>query len=196
MPPPAQEGIGVLDGCILRRDALVVMHDGRVVIERYGAGIGPDDTLRSWSMARSMLHAAFGLLVTRGAIDLDAPAAVEAWADPDDPRHAITPRHLLTMRSGLARTEEPVGRTLPDVVHMVYGYGGRPRPDTAAWAAERPLGHEPGAHFQYSSACSAILAGILRDTVGAGPDGAAWLREHLVEPIGMHSARPRFDESG
>ena len=179
-----------------RTDAVVVLRDGDVVVERYGEGIGPDDTLRSWSMAKSMLHAAFGLLVDRDEVDLDAPASVAAWADPDDPRHAITPRQLLTMRAGLTWTEEPVGRTLPDVVHLVYGNDGRPQPDTAAWAADRPLSHAPGAHFQYASACSAILAGILRDTVGAGADGAAWLRTNLFDPVGMDSATPRFDEAG
>ncbi|MCB1262822.1 MAG: hypothetical protein KDB33_20850, partial [Acidimicrobiales bacterium] len=56
--------------------------------------------------------------------------------------------------------------------------------------------HAPGAHFQYASACSAILAGILRDTVGAGADGAAWLRTNLFDPVGMDSATPRFDEAG
>jgi CubicO group peptidase (beta-lactamase class C family) len=34
------------------------------------------DTLRSWSMAKSILHAAVGMLVDDGQLDLHAPAPV------------------------------------------------------------------------------------------------------------------------
>ena len=40
-----------------RTDAVLVLHRGRIVAERYAAGFGPDDTQPSWSMAKSMLHA-------------------------------------------------------------------------------------------------------------------------------------------
>jgi CubicO group peptidase (beta-lactamase class C family) len=178
-----------------RTDALLVTRHGETVIERYGEGIGADTRLRSWSMAKSVLHAAVGILVAEGALDLDAPAPVAAWAHPDDPRRAITLRHLMVMRSGLAWTEAPVGRTLPDVVTMFYGNDHRPFPDCAAWAADRPLAHSPGERLHYSSANSIIVSSIVRDLVGAGDAYEAWLHRVLFDPLGM-SPRLRFDEAG
>src|SRR5690606_1871904 len=81
-----------------RTDALLVQQHGAVVLEQYGDDVDPGTTLRSWSMAKSMLHACVGMLVDEGALALDEPAPVPAWqADPADPRRAITLRHLLNM---------------------------------------------------------------------------------------------------
>lgn len=176
--------------------ALLAVHRGQVVLERYGDGIGEGTTLRSWSMAKSMLHAAVGMLVAEGALVLDDPAPVPAWSDPADPRHAITLRHLMTMRSGLAWVEAPAEGQRSDVVDMFYGNGRRPFDDTAAWAAARPLAAEPGSRFLYSSGNSAIVSGIVRDLVGSGPDYERWLRDRLFDPLGMTSATPKFDPSG
>jgi CubicO group peptidase (beta-lactamase class C family) len=159
-----------------RTDALLVLQEGQPVIESYGPGIGPDTTLPSWSMAKSILHAAVGILVEAGTLDLDEPAPVSAWADADDPRRGITIGHLMTMRAGLAWTEEPTGGRLPDVVTMLYGNDRGPMVDTAAWAADRPLSHPPGSFMQYSSGSSAIVSGIVRDAVGSGSAYDARLR--------------------
>ena len=179
-----------------RTDALLVSRAGRVEIERYGEGVDAATTLRSWSMAKSMLHAVVGMLVADGDLVLDHPAPVAAWADPGDPRHAITLRHLLTMRSGLEWTEDVVDGRLPDVVTMLYGNDRKPVPDTAAFAADRALVHEPGRVMSYSSGTSAIVSGIVRDVIGPAETMQRWLRERLFGPTGMTSATPRFDASG
>jgi len=179
-----------------RTDALVVTRRRHIEVERYGVGVDAATTLRSWSMAKSMLHATVGMLVADGELTLDAPAPVAAWAGRDDPRRAITLRHLLTMRSGLAWIEEPIDGRLPDVVTMLYGNDRRPVPDTAAFAADRPLAHEPGSVTHYSSGTSAIVSGIVRDVVGPGEPYRQWLRERLFDPVGMTSATPRFDAAG
>ena len=69
---------------------LVVMQSGEVVHERYGTQpdtlFGPggpvtaDTTLISWSMAKSITHAAVGILVGEGRLQLDAPAPVAGVA--------------------------------------------------------------------------------------------------------------------
>jgi len=181
-----------------RTDALLVLHRGEVAVEHYGTGIDAGTTLRSWSMAKSMLHAAVGMLVGDGALDIDARAPVAAWADPDDPRHAIRLRHLLTMQSGLDWCEAPVDGvpTLPDSYLMVYGNDGGPQPDTAAWAAGRPLVRAPGGATHYSSGNSAIVSSVVGDLVGRDGAYRRWLQQRLFDPVGMRSATPRFDPSG
>jgi CubicO group peptidase (beta-lactamase class C family) len=144
-------------------------------------------------MAKSVLHAAVGLLVGEGRLDLDAPADVPEWSAPDDPRHAVTLRQLLAMRDGLDFTEDYVDDRVSDVIHMLFGEG---QADMAHFAADRPLVAEPGARFNYSSGTSNIISGLVARTVGPGEDYARFLHGRLFGPIGMASADPEFDEAG
>jgi CubicO group peptidase (beta-lactamase class C family) len=149
--------------------------------------------LLSWSMAKSVLHAAVGLLVGEGRLDLDAPAAVPEWADPGDPRHAITLRQLLAMRDGLNFVEDYVDGGVSDVIEMLFGRG---QADMAHFASDRPLAAPPGTRFNYSSGTSNIVSGVVARTVGPGEPYARFLHSRLFGPLGMASADPEFDEAG
>jgi len=179
-----------------RTDSLLVTRSGKTLIERYGDGVDVGTQLRSWSMAKSVLHAVVGILVTDGMMDLDDRAPVELWADPTDPRHTITLRHLLTMQSGLDWVEVPTPERFSDVVTMFYGDDGHPFPDTARWAADRPLADPPGTRLNYASANSIIVSAIVRDIVGAGDAYALWLQNRIFDPLGISSPRLRFDDAG
>ncbi|MEZ5257194.1 MAG: serine hydrolase [Ilumatobacteraceae bacterium] len=178
--------------------ALVVVRGGEIVTERYGPECGPDTTLISWSMAKSITHAVFGLLVGDGLVDLDAPAPVAAWADDD--RSAITIRDLLEMSSGLHFVEDYVDGEASDVIEMLFGSG---QGDHAAYAADQPAEHPPGTVWSYSSGTTNILARIATDLLGgaADPDGGRgrmerFLADRLFGPLGMSSASPKFDDRG
>jgi CubicO group peptidase (beta-lactamase class C family) len=183
--------------------AVVVIHRGRLVAERYHGNLehfdrpaDPVDAgtrLLSWSMAKSMLHAAVGLLVGEGRLDLDAPAAVPEWSEATDPRHAITLRQLLAMRDGLDFVEDYVDERISDVISMLFGEG---QADTAHFAADRSLAAPPGSRFNYSSGTSNIISGVLARLLGPGPRYGQFLADRLFGPIGMHSAVPEFDAAG
>jgi CubicO group peptidase (beta-lactamase class C family) len=170
------------------------VHRGRLVFERYAEGRGAADTFPSWSMAKSMLHAVVGILVGDGRLDVRAPAPLAAWRREGDPRGAITLEQLLRMVDGLDFVElyEPTGYS--DVVAMIFGAG---KEDVAAYAIARPLLHPAGTYWSYSSGTSNVVARIAGDAVGGGPEAMlAFLRERLFGPIGMASAKPRFDAAG
>lgn len=179
-----------------RTDAVVVSRHGEVVLERYGDGVDRDTPLRSWSMAKSMLHAAVGILVARGALDPAAPAAVPEWQAPGDPRAAITLAQLLEMRPGLRWAEDYVDGHNSDVIEMLFGREWTPVGDTGGFAAAMELVAAPGSTFNYSSGTTNIISRIVRDVVGRDGDYLGWLREHLFEPVGMASADPVFDDAG
>jgi CubicO group peptidase (beta-lactamase class C family) len=146
-------------------------------------------------MAKSMLHAACGLLVEEGKLSLDGPAGVEAWDDPSDPRHAITLDQLLKMRSGLDFLEDYTENSedQANVVDMLFGPGKRA---VASYAASCPLAHEPGSHYYYSSGTSNIVSSLLSRTLGPGEPVDRFVRERLFGPIGMKSPTLRFDDAG
>jgi CubicO group peptidase (beta-lactamase class C family) len=181
------------EGSLTEALAVLVVHRGKLVAERYGADTTTDTTLISWSMAKSMLHAAMGILMREGRLDPAAAITVPEWAGADDPRRAITLEHLLTMRDGLAFVEDYVDDKISDVIEMLFASG---QHDVAHFAADRPLAHPPGEHYSYSSGTTNIAPGLVRDIVGAGDDMVAFLRDELFAPIGMRSATPRVDEAG
>jgi len=182
--------------------ALVVMQSGQVVFERYGhqpdtvfgpgSAVTADSTLISWSMAKSITHAAVGVLVGEGRLQLHEPAPVASWKG--TPKEAITLQHLLDMRPGLEFVEDYVDDSVSHCIEMLYGGG---QHDMAAYAAALPLLHEPGSFWNYSSGTTNIVSRIVGDAVGGGREAmAAFLRERIFQPCGMRSAAPKFDDAG
>ena len=190
----ANQAFGAAAGTPLHEtQALVVARDGAIVFEQYGADHDEASTLISWSMAKSMVAIACGVLAGDGLLDIDAPAQVPEWSAPGDPRGAITTRHLLEMRSGLEWNEDYVDDDVSDVIEMLFGAGAG---DMGLFAASKPLAAEPGAVWNYSSGTTNILCRILRDIVGGRDDMEKFLAERLFEPAGMTSPIPKFDDAG
>ncbi len=174
--------------------ALVVIWRGRLVLERYGSGHGPDEPLISWSVAKSFLHALVGILVRDGKLDPRARADVPAWQGPRDRRAAITLDQLLRMSSGLAWLEDYVDAQQSDVIEMLFGRG---KDDVAAFAAQSQLVHPPDTVWCYSSGTSNLVASIAARAIGGGaPVYREFLRRELFARIGMASASARFDPAG
>jgi CubicO group peptidase (beta-lactamase class C family) len=174
--------------------ATVVIHRGRLVLERYWQDRTAADTFPSWSMAKSITQALVGLLVKDGKLDIHAPVAVPEWQAQDDPRRALTLDLLLRMSSGLAFVEEYLPDRLSDVIAMLFGDG---KDDVAHFAASFPLEHEPGKFWSYSSGTSNIVAREAARAAGAfGPDFETFMCERLFGPLGMTSPQPKFDVAG
>ncbi|MCH2171877.1 beta-lactamase family protein [Myxococcota bacterium] len=173
--------------------AILIVHHGRIVAERYGDEFDQASTLRSWSIAKSILHAVVGVLVGKHLIDLDTPDLISEWSDGADLRRRITVRHLLQMSSGL-RFEENYDDPSSDAREMLFGSG---RKDMAAYATSRPMEHLPGTHHSYSSGDSLLLSSIVGRVIGGGKEEALdFMQKELFHPLGIQSAKPRFDGSG
>ena len=180
--------------------AVVVLHGGEIVAERYAEGYGARTPFVGWSMSKTVTALLIGALVSEGRLELDASPPIPAWQRAGDPRGAITLRHLLQMRSGLRHEEmaDPVYSS-PEV-RMMFLDG---RDDMAAWAEAQPLEHEAGAAHQYSTATSVILADIAARVLA--PDGspeerrrvmADFLASRLAGPLHAPSFFAEFDAGG
>jgi CubicO group peptidase (beta-lactamase class C family) len=173
---------------------LLIAQRGSIVAERYARDFDAAATHVSWSMAKSVLHAVVGILVRTGRLDPRAPLAAPEWSEPGDPRRAITLDALLRMSSGLRFVEDYVDRGVSHVIEMLFGAGQK---DVAAYAAGLPLDHAPDTVWSYSSGTTNLIARETARAVGGGPvEYTAFLARELFEPLGMHSARLRFDQAG
>ncbi len=180
--------------------AVIVLHDGRIVAERYAPGYHENTRFVSWSMAKTVTGVLIGLLVADGRLRLDESAPVPAWQRPGDPRGEITLRQLLQMRAGLRHTEagDPVYES--DEVRMLFLDG---RDAMAAHAEAQPLEAEPGRKWEYSSNTTVILADLAARALTPSSDPAErrravgdYLRSRLFEPLGMKSIVPEYDAAG
>jgi CubicO group peptidase (beta-lactamase class C family) len=171
-----------------RTHAVVVVHDGDIVAERYARGVGPDTPLPGWSMAKSVLNALVGILIDDGRLSIESKELLPVWRAPDA-RAAITLEDLLRMRSGL-QFAEVYSNPWSDVLRMLFNAA-----DAAGYAASRPLTALPGSVWSYASGTTNILSAIVRRTVGESAY-PSWPRRALFDRIGMSSAVVEPDASG
>jgi len=180
--------------------ALLVMHDGKLIVERYGEGIGPDTKLLSRSIGKTVTAALVGLMVSDGRLALDTPVPVEAWSQPGDPRGTITLRHLLQMTSGLEHKEKTEPLYDSDTVRMLFTDGAQ---DMAAFAEAKPIADPPGSRFTYSTADTLIISDLMTRmlTDSKRPDARRdammeFVKGRLMAPVGLASLTPEFDAQG
>lgn len=179
--------------------AVLIVQDGRIVFERYGEGYSRDTRLNSWSVGKSITHALVGAAVLQGRLAIDEPMGSAHWRA-SDRRSATTWRDWLNMVDGLDYTETSENVAEAGNARMLFGEGRR---DVARWAAARPLLHDPGTHWNYSSAGTILISDALTRVVVPEPRSAAdrrarmraWMQSSLFARIGMNPV-VEFDPQG
>ncbi len=167
--------------------AVVVLHDGRLVAERYADGFGPETPQLGWSMAKSVTDLMVGALVARGDVSLDDDGLRAEWTDE---RADITVEDLMRMTSGLEWDETyELGTPITRMLYL--------EPDMASYVARQPAEHEPGTYQEYSSGSTNLLCDVVAGKADVtGEERADLPRELLFEPLGLTSAVWEPDASG
>ena len=174
--------------------ALVVMHRGQVIAERYAAPIHSGSRLQGWSMNKSLMASFVGLQVAAGKIDLEMPVAARLAdlgvpaADFPGMSPELTLEHLLSMSSGLDFDE----RYFPgdDVTDMLYG--GAPMWQVPARQGQRT---PPGTEFSYSSGDTNLVSYLWQSTL-AGEPYPVWLGREVYDHLGLDAPILEPDVSG
>ena len=170
--------------------AVTILHRGRIVAERYAAGISAETPLPGWSMAKSVTATLVGILVGQHRLDLHAPGAVQAWQSAADARSRVTLDQLLRMTSGMDVVETQSGAD--SVSQMLFV-----APDAAAFVAGHSLEAPPGEVWEYSSGSTVLVAKIVVDTAGgAMHDSQLFMRRHLFAPLGLSTFVFEPDSAG
>ena len=173
-----------------RARAVVVVHKGHIVAERYAPGFDKAMPMHGWSMTKSITSALVGILVGQGKFSVGDPAPIAEWRRPDDPHGAITIDHLLHMSAGFDFHHDvsPVGQRQQALFGAI---------DSTKYSIECPLEVEPGSRWEYANANPHSLWRIIRDTFGGNDeDYLKFPRHALFNRIGMRTALIEPDPYG
>jgi len=153
--------------------ALVVIKDGVLVGEFYSDKRDKDSLVTTWSMAKSLLSALYGVGLREELLDLDQPIGsyISEWST--GPNAEVTIRHLLEMRSGMEANESNPNGIYSDTK------------DQLAYSLDRTLAWTPGQSFNYVNEDSMVLGEVLSRALGEEFDQIA--RTELFDPIGMEA---------
>jgi CubicO group peptidase (beta-lactamase class C family) len=195
------QAFGQPNGPMGETRAVIIVHKGRIVAERYGTGFDAESKLISWSMAKSITSALVGIAVGDGKLKLDDGLNEPLWPK-GDARRAITFRQALHMSDGLRWREEGYNDPIKnDAAKMLFGPG---REDIVAYVAKKPQEFPAGQNWRYSSGTTNLISAALGRAVAPrnirDPLGQEGLRnfmyDHLFRPIGMNDTAAEFDLAG
>jgi len=172
-------------------DAVVLVVAGRLVLDEYFHGKGPDDLHTFQSCTKSVTALLFGAVVDRGLVDLDEPVwryvadrRGHRWVDQ---RYDVTVRQVLAMSVGL-RWEEQVAYTDPTNDNTRMNASG----DWLGYVLDRGLRPgfprlEPGlrvpGRFEYQSGLTILLGAVVRSVTGRDVDDLT--RDWIFAPLGI-----------
>jgi len=171
----------------LNTRALLVVKGGEILGEAYAQGADAQTPLLGWSMAKSLTAVMLASLEYRGLIDLSAPASFNEWAN--DERAQIRITDLLTMTDGLAFSEEY--NPGDDATAMLFD-----SPSAAGYVLAKPLAHEPGLHFNYSSGTANLLARLYQQALGGPVAARSDYEQNIAAVLGFQNAVFETDAAG
>ena len=177
--------------------AIVVTHKGRIIGERYAAGIGVRTPLESWSMGKSLTGTLIARLIQMGVYTLEQPAPIPEWQRPGDPRREIRIMDIMRMSSGI-RIKAPQDPDWSDSLGYpdhLYLYTGTI--NSYQYAATRPQQWKPNSVGRYRNTDPVLASYLVR--LGAeklGQNYHAFPQRALFDKIGIRNAIIETDPHG
>jgi len=162
---------------------LLVIRDGRIVLERYGLGLQPGDRWSTMSMVKSMTAMLVGAAIAEGFLkSVDERVTDHLPQLGGSAYDGVTIRHLLTMSSGVAWLEDYADRS-----SHVNQY-------SRLLAAKTPGGvldllktlsraHPPGTVWSYNTGDTYLLGAVL--TAATRTTLADTMTRTIWQPCGM-----------
>ena len=164
--------------------AFLVVHDDKLLYERYFNGYDQRSLNTSFSMAKSFASSLVGIAIDEGHIkSVDEPITnyIPELLEKDERFRSITIRNLLTMSSGIKYEE---GATLPwsdeaDDTKTYYST------DLRELALNSQIEGKPAQYFEYNN-YNPLLVGMIIERA-TGMHVARYLQQKLWKPMGMEA---------
>jgi CubicO group peptidase (beta-lactamase class C family) len=173
-----------------RFNSIVIVRHGFIVYEKYLGMFDKDMPIVMQACTKSFTSTLVDIALERGYIESLNEFVFDYFQDEhitnwDTRKGLITIEHLLTMTSGLKWSEQSGD-----------DYSGHMRFSDSwiEYILNLNITTTPGAHFQYCTGNSHLLAAIL--TMSTGQTPLAFAEEHLFEPLGIEVPYWHSDERG
>lgn len=156
--------------------AFWIIKDGNVIVEEYFGEAEAGTFQISRSLSKPLGVIAIGRAIAEGYIQsLDQPASDFLVEWQGTPKEAILIRHLLDMRSGLARQER-----VDDSEHFILRAYLHPYHDEMI-IEDYPLTNAPGEVYAYANANAELVAPIIERATGLKFE--RWIAEEILTPL-------------
>lgn len=166
--------------------AVIVIHKGELVAEKYAPTFSKHTKLIGWSMTKTITNAMVGVLVKQGKLKVEDPAPVSEWKD--DERSKITLNNLMQASSGLAWEEVYGGPST--ATNMLFK-----KKDAGGYAAQSKQQDPPNTKWYYSSGTTNIISRMARKAIG-NEDYYQFAYREIFDQIGAYSMVIEPDASG
>jgi CubicO group peptidase (beta-lactamase class C family) len=166
-----------------RVSGLLVLKDGKIVLEKYGLGRKPTDRWTSFSVAKSVTSTLVGAAIQDGKIkSIDAPVTDYIPELKGSAYEGVTVRQMLMMSSGVKWNEDYVdpNSDVAKAGDKVTEPGVNPM---VSYLRKLPRAHPPGTTWHYNTG-ETDLVGVMVSKA-TGESLAQYASEKLWKPIGM-----------
>lgn len=166
-----------------RSSAMVILHDGKLVFEKYGLGFGPEGKWTSFSVAKSLTSTMVGVAVKDGHIkSLDDKVTDYIVGLKGSAYDDVTVRQLLTMTSGV-RWNEDYTDPKSDVALFNEHHAGEGEDVTVSYMKTLPREAPAGEKWVYKTGETNLIGVLVSEA--SGKPLAEYLSEKIWAPYGM-----------
>jgi CubicO group peptidase (beta-lactamase class C family) len=162
---------------------VMVLQHGRVRLQRYALGFGPEQRWESFSVAKSVTSALLGIALQQGHIrSMDDTLGSYIPELRNSAYAEVTVQQLLTMTSGVHWNEDYADAN-SDVAQMYRGACVDGRAHILSYLAKQPRQWPAGTHFNYNTAETDLLGILVQRATHRSL--AAYLSQTIWKPYGM-----------
>jgi len=162
---------------------VMVLQHGRVRLQRYALGFGPEQRWESFSVAKSVTSALLGIALQQGHIrSMDDTLGSYIPELRNSAYAEVTVQQLLTMTSGVHWNED-YADAHSDVAQMYRGACVDGRAHILSYLAKQPRQWPAGTHFNYNTAETDLLGILVQRATHRSL--AAYLSQTIWKPYGM-----------
>ncbi|MCI3131608.1 serine hydrolase domain-containing protein [Phenylobacterium aquaticum] len=167
----------------MRTSGVLVLHDGEIILERYGLDRGPQDRWTSFSVAKSVTATLVGAAVKDGYIkSLDDPVTAYIPQLKGSAYEGVSVRHLITMTSGVKWNEDYTDPN-SDVAKVGFSTDEAGVNPVVSYMRKLPRESAPGAKFVYKTGETDLVGILVSNAVGKPL--STYLSEKIWAPFGM-----------
>jgi len=170
-----------------RVSGLLVLKDGKIVMERYGLGRGPHDRWTSFSVAKSVTSTLVGAAIEDGKIKgLNAPVTDYIPELKGSAYEGVSVRQMLMMSSGVKWNEDYVDPN-SDVAQAGTKMLEPGHDPMVSYLSKLPRARPPGTKFNYNTGETDLVGILVSNAVGKPL--ATYASEKIWKPYGMERDR-------